>query len=123
VQTGVEQRCQQTEVEKTCGNRHEPDGGDNPPGSTEQRASYNEHQTRANSRRSSCSCRHELNERHVETSLSSPNQSSDTPMGILLRITITEASSFPASGKDFRPWWSLEDVGSLASWILQRRLM
>ena len=81
MQTGVEQRCQQTEVEKTCGNRHEPDDGDNPPGSTEQRASYNEHQTSTNSRRSSCSCRHEPNERHVETSLSSPNQSSGYPHG------------------------------------------
>lgn len=103
MQTGVEQRCQQTEVEKTRGNRHEPDGGDNPPGSTEQRANYNEHQTRTNSRRSSCRCRHEPNERHVETSLSSPNQSNRYPYGYLWRTTIIEVSSFPSSGKDFCP--------------------
>lgn len=41
-QMGVEQRCQQTKVEKTRGDRQEPDGGDDPPGPTEQRANNDE---------------------------------------------------------------------------------
>jgi hypothetical protein len=96
---GLEQRCQQTEVDKTCGNRHEPDGGDNPTGSTEQHANYYEYQTRANAPRSSCSCRHEPNERHVETSLSSPNQSSRYPYGYLVEDNHHRGVAIPRERK------------------------
>jgi len=70
-----------------------------------------EHQTRTNSRRSSCRCRHEPNERHVETSLSSRTSRTDTP-----RVSVEDNHHrgvvIPSSGKDFCP---LVEAGSSAS--------